>query len=539
MNNISIKLATNLSSQQSAIIDWALDARRYDKERNLNLVARAGCGKTYTLVELIKALVGQARAAARQSSIILVAFNKGIADEATQRLVSAGIDWKEARASTLHAVGFNAWKRAAPKCDKPDEYKVPNIVKQMWTENSTPGLNATAIAKLVSYAKQSGAGIVFDMNDQDEWLALCDHFSLDDDLTEDATTNDLSFWAKQVLEKSISLDYDVIDFDDMLFAPLYHNVRFWQYDWVLIDEAQDTNAVRREMAMRLRRPRGRIVAVGDDRQAIYGFTGADSDAMDLIRNELGSIVLPLNVTYRCASKVVEFAQQFVPDIYAAPGAKDGEVIQAPSWWMNETRDEDPDTMAALPGFHWTDLKPGQDAILCRNTKPLIECAFSLIRRGVPVRVLGRDIGKGLERLATKWKLSSLSALDTKLQAYLAREVAKWTKRNKPDKVAAITDKVETLRVLVEATTKAGGRTVVDLVSRIKSLFGEADDDRQPPAVILSTVHKAKGLEWLRVIILGWTEYMPSKWARLDHQIRQEENLQYVAATRAIDTLVLA
>jgi len=49
------------------------------------------------------------------------------------------------------------------------------------------------------------------------------------------------------------------------------------------------------------------------------------------------------------------------------------------------------------------------------------------------------------------------------------------------------------------------------------------------------VHKAKGLEWLRVFILD-RDRMPSRWARRDWQVQQEENLIYVAYTRAKEEL---
>ena len=53
---------------------------------------------------------------------------------------------------------------------------------------------------------------------------------------------------------------------------------------------------------------------------------------------------------------------------------------------------------------------------------------------------------------------------------------------------------------------------------------------------LATVHKAKGLEAPRVFILE-PNLMPSPWAKKAWQIEQEGNLQYVAVTRALETLI--
>jgi len=69
----------------------------------------------------------------------------------------------------------------------------------------------------------------------------------------------------------------MLDFDDQLYLPLLWKLRLFQNDFVFIDEAQDTNPVRRALAKLALRPGGRLIAVGDPRQAIYGFTGASHE----------------------------------------------------------------------------------------------------------------------------------------------------------------------------------------------------------------------------------------------------------------------
>ncbi len=41
---------------------------------------------------------------------------------------------------------------------------------------------------------------------------------------------------------------EMIDFDDMILAPLYFKAKFWPKDWILVDESQDTNPARRVLA---------------------------------------------------------------------------------------------------------------------------------------------------------------------------------------------------------------------------------------------------------------------------------------------------
>ena len=95
----------------------------------------------------------------------------------------------------------------------------------------------------------------------------------------------------RVLEKSNTI-LNPIDFDDMVYLPLVFKLRLFPQDWVLIDEAQDTNPTRRALAARMLKPGGRVIAVGDPRQAIYGFTGADNDALEQIAEKFNCARMP-------------------------------------------------------------------------------------------------------------------------------------------------------------------------------------------------------------------------------------------------------
>jgi superfamily I DNA/RNA helicase len=534
-----------LSDKQQAVINWALD-----QKGSLNLVARAGCGKTFTLMALVKAIV-----AANKGEVFLGAYNKAIATELQEKLKKEGIDWKKASAGTMHSAGYSAWKRVA-KDVQINGKKIENLVVALRDECETKALQSETIqlatklrakasacelyknfvCKAVSLAKQSAFGLITPMDDRRAWEDMVDHFGLADDLADEGVeeTSALSEAISLcicILKRSIAQDREVIDFDDMILAPLVHKAKIWPKDWVLIDEAQDTNAARRALALAMLKPvTGRLVAVGDPAQAIYGFTGADSDAMELLRRQLGSQILPLNETYRCPKAVVKFANQWVPDLIALPEAPDG------LHRFVSTNFE--------PGLfppHFTDLWAEGltigDAVLCRNTKPLVEFAYTLLRKGIPCFVEGKEIGQGLVKLAKRWKVKTLPALVKKLESYQAAETTKWLAKGREEMVAAVEDKVATLRVLIDKQTEEGHNKVESLYDFINALFGDTKDGEKPRGVLLSTVHKSKGREWDRVYILNRELYMPSKWARKPWQIEQENNLLYVAATRAKRELI--
>lgn len=382
------------SPQQSIFFDWITNG-----SGSCVLEAVAGAGKTTTLIIALTLMSG---------TIFFGAYNKKIADEIAVRAPNKlGLD-----ISTMHAAGFKFFRRAFPKV-RVDGDKLRNIFRDACARNAGPDGRCIyapfegTVLKLVGLAKQAGIGIL-KPNERASWMELVEHFDIevfDEDTNTDNTALILAL-AKKTLEASIAIDHAVIDFDDMIYAPLYHKVKVYEYDWVLVDEAQDTNATRRALALRMLKRGGRLVAVGDRHQAIYGFTGADSDSLDLIAAAVSAKQLPLTTTFRCPKSVVAYAQQWVSHIQAAETAPEGLVTNAISADLAKI---------AVPG----------DAILCRFNAPLIKHVYKFIAAGIPAKVEGRDIGNGLKQLARRYKVKSLTAMQEKLATYLERETAKF------------------------------------------------------------------------------------------------------------------
>jgi hypothetical protein len=246
-------------------------------------------------------------------------------------------------------------------------------------------------------------------------------------------------------------------------------------------------------------------------------TGADSDAVDQVKADFQCASLPLTVTYRCSKTAARYAQQWVPHIEPHEGNAQGSL----------------DTLTFDQFWNGVEGRVGDgDAILCRNTKPLVELAFSLIRTGIGCHVEGRDIGKQLSNLASKWKVESCLALTKNLESYRLRETEKLVARKADYAIEALNDRIDTLFVIMD-----GCDTVPQLLAKIDSLFKDTDGTVRS-TVTLSTVHKAKGREWDRVFILGMEKLMPSKYARKAWELVQEDNLCYVAVTRCKRDLIL-
>lgn len=172
-------------------------------------------------------------------------------------------------------------------------------------------------------------------------------------------------------------------------------------------------------------------------------------------------------------------------------------------------------------------------ILCRNTAPLVAFAYALLQRDIPCKILGRDIGKQLADIVTKRRAVNLKDLIEKLNLWCSREVeaAVAADRN-PERIY---DQHQCLLFFINGLDD-DSRTIDSLLAKIDLMFTDGTNGESASRVTLSTVHKAKGLEFPTVFILDKEKYMPSRFAKQPWQIQQEYNLIYVAITRSMDKL---
>jgi hypothetical protein len=246
--------------------------------------------------------------------------------------------------------------------------------------------------------------------------------------------------------------------------------------------------------------------------------------MEQIITDFDATELPLSTCYRCAESIVTHAQQWYPTIEASPTASKGTVASLAYADIAEK----PESLRLTY----------RDAILCRTNAPLLRTAFSLIKKGIACRIEGRDIGQGLINIIGKWKVAKLDTLEQRLEVYRDREVQKAKVKGNESLASVVEDKVECIRACIMKCYQDGKSQVKDLVDLIYSMFSNGDDARTPKNLLtLCSVHKSKGLEWDRVFLLGRKDFMPSKFAKKEWMKVQENNLIYVAVTRAKETLI--
>lgn len=486
-------MATNWSAQQLAIFGWfAQPVAPGEMDYNLVVRARAGTGKTTTIIEGINR--------APETTILLCAFNKRIAEELSVRITNPN-----AHAQTLHSLGFQAVKRywdkvgVAKGSERADGLaetvcglNVPVEIKRLVSKLHTKAREINPHARNVGDI--TGLLYAFECEPEESWATA----GFDAEFVEKK--------ALAAMELAATVRPVAIDFADMIYLPVRNGWLHGQFDLVVVDEAQDMTIAQLEIAQGL--CKGRLAVVGDDRQAIYGFRGADSESLDRLKTELNAVELGLNITYRCGTSIVELAQTLVPDFQAGPSNPTGEVLHI----------VDTELVAAAKGG---------DFILSRMNAPLVGVAMALLRNQKRARVAGKDIGAGLKALVRKLARTArtVDQLMERVAAWESAEVARFTAAKRDAQVDAVRDKAETIIAISD-----GARNVGEIEERIDALFTD-DGLGQAGVINCSSVHKSKGLEANRVFVLESTLYPRGV-------TKEESNIHYVAVTRAKQTLVM-
>ena len=489
-------------------------------EGNAVVEAVAGSGKTEVIVQAARLMRGDG---------LFCAFNKEIQKELKIRLAGTAM-----QAKTVHAIGMGAiWyaNRNGPKIEVvPTKYS--NVVKQ--ARRNYQASETLFAGRKVSESEIKAIGDeefpyvqtlrLFELArlnltdfESDKickrLMGLALHHAIDipaglEDLITDLICHLAEFGQALINE---------IDFADMLWLPHVMNYRPRGYSWVCVDEAQDISRAALALVRLSVRRGGRMLFVGDRRQAIYGFAGADSASFERIIERTNATVLPLSVCYRCPTSVLEEARVYCEQIEARPNATEGVV-------------------RTIPHDHLlSDVVEG-DMVLCRLTAPLVRTCFELIADGVAATVRGRNIGEGLCKILDKIaKTHTFDNLIDGLEVWESKQVAVLVRRGGDEdqtelRCDSIRDQSECLRIIFARLE--GDQTFEAMKIALSALF--SDETRQ--RVQLSTVHRAKGLQNRRVFILE-PQRLRRPRAQRSWMMDQERNLAYVAFTRSQDELI--
>ena len=450
-------------------------------------------GKTHTLKELCNRTK-------EGTSCLFMAFNKSIAEELKTKLPTT------VECNTFHSMGLRTLMKNFRFRMQLEENKCFSLCMELFDfrkkEYKEKMRYYFALQELWEKIRLS----LCEINERNV-SALCIEYDLD---YENSMINDLNKinerWRKDCAKIQDNKSFKM-DFPDMLWIPynFVDEMNFPKYQIVMADEGQDLFTLQKKILQRYIKPRGRFVAVGDSKQLIYNFMGSDLDVFNSIKGMPNTICLPLSVTYRCAKKIVEVANEVFPGTECVPTAKEGVVRSG-------------DIFEAESG----------DFVLCRNNFPLVVTFIMLLEKGKKASIMGRDFGESLCRLLDgQERLDDLYLLlDDKVSKLKGKGLSEIAITNNASYVA-LKEKVSIIEILY----KRFPGSFLALKQKIKNIFS---DDKT--GIILSTIHKSKGLEAKRVFFLN-PELIPSKFAKTPKALYAEDCLKFVAITRAKEELV--
>lgn len=440
---------------------------------NLMIEALAGTGKTSTLEAVVDHLPHQ--------PVLYLCFNKKNATEAEGRMPST------VTTRTFNSIGHRAWAASTGRNLSLDFKKSQTIFKAI-AEEMPKGARDTAwecywqvlagvnLAKALGYLPPDTYPGIKPLIGQGAFHAMLEEEP--DDLTADLID--------AVLVRSIKSAYaGVVDFNDQVYMPALFSGTFPEFPQVLVDEYQDLSPTNHALLHRLAGKR-RLIGVGDPCQNIYGFRGASAGGMGEAVARYGMVTFPLSTSFRCPSEIVRHVHWHVPHFRAH---KEGGNVCIPA------------------SLAHTDIGDSS-TIISRNNAPLLRMAFGLLSSERSVAIVGSDVGPKLIGILRKLGPGSSTRTQT------LGLIADWEAEKLAKESTTAADLAACMRVFAEH-----GSDLDQAISYAEHLF------RQTGSILLTTIHKAKGLEWPDVIHLD-------PWLVRKHPTDQNKNLDYVCSTRS-------
>jgi DNA helicase-2/ATP-dependent DNA helicase PcrA len=351
----------------------------------------------------------------------------------------------------------------------------------------------------------------------------------------------------------------LVDFDDLLALcataietdPAFAAAQRWRFRHLFVDEFQDVNPAQFRLLSAWLGDSSDLCVVGDPRQAIYSWNGADPTLLTRFPDRFPAAeVVTLGENYRSSPQVLVAAASVLGGAGLHPNRPDGPVPEIRGFASDESEAHGVARLlrqARRPGAPWTDL-----AVLARTNAQLPILERALRAAQVPYRVAGG--GGFLHQPEVRAALQALASAPPGQDfrsslAELADSVSAATGDTEPEREAdgpadgsAVEERRLQLANLVEmgreyaamdqAPSAAGFR------AWLAASLADGGDDRRADAVTLATFHRAKGLEWPVVVLVGLERgLVPIGRAVGPAAEAEERRLLYVAITRAAQRLV--
>jgi DNA helicase-2/ATP-dependent DNA helicase PcrA len=336
--------------------------------------------------------------------------------------------------------------------------------------------------------------------------------------------------------EEVKLAQGLTDFEDLLeltirlydSSPEAGSTFRERYLAFTVDEYQDVNLLQQTLLERWLGDRDELCAVGDDNQAIYGFTGASPSYLLALPGRFPrTAVVRLEQNYRSTPQVLALANRLAPALRT-------ELPPGPEPDVRPVVSVEVEAGLVVERIHAAVCPLEEVAILCRTNARLADFEQVLHEAGIPFQgaaFLGREAARFLLR-----RLEEGGA--PVAEQVRAQALAQGWQESPPEGLGEREQiRQDDLTRLVRLAESLAPPTVAAFKAELEQRFGDRGAERR--GVHLLTYHAAKGLEFELVFLPRLEEReLPAKQAKTDEQIAEERRLLYVGITRAKRELVV-
>ena len=328
-----------------------------------------------------------------------------------------------------------------------------------------------------------------------------------------------------------------------------------QYEHFLVDEFQDNDPVQDELLSQWLGKRHSICVVGDPRQTIYSFKGSEPALLNNFGTKFPRCVtVELIRNYRSTPQIVAWANRLMHQKSASGGAKSDLIsnqAQGPQPMIISVESESVEHKLVAEKVQAlianTKTLKSQIAILLRINSSISIFRQSLKKLGIATKSPGdtfwEDVLPIIQELQTNTDQSGISNGIEVLNNILENQGWKIDftegERFDPQKQQRL-DIAEALIALAQTLSLEEISSPLSLAKSFAKMRDDSKDDHDHNAVTVTTIHKAKGLEWDAVLIPKFVDgVIPISFAKLPAEIDEERRLAYVAITRARKFLLIS
>ena len=547
------------------------------------VLAGAGSGKTRVLTTRVAWLLDQYPL--QPNSILLVTFTNKAAGEMKERihqLTGHALPF----AGTFHSISARILRKHAQQLGYENHFSIydsddqMSLLKELYKKHGIDPkqYNLNAVKAKISEAKN-----------------------------ELISSSDLSAIAQNGFQETVALMFDsynkallknqAMDFDDLLIKVVEllktkpYILEFFQnqFQYILIDEYQDTNTVQYELTRLLSAPQENIFVVGDFAQSIYAWRGADYRNMMRLKDDFVDIAeYRLEQNYRSTQTILDAATHVISktDEHPVLALWTDKTVDHPITLIEATTNEAEATqvintiqMELNPEYTYDDI-----AILYRTNAQSRSFEEACLKARIPYQIIGgfkfyerkeiKDVLSYVRYFANPADLVSynralklgkrrFAAFDAWRTKILANETLNQSPHEILKSIIEVSDyetrfnareeddlaRLENIQELLQVASQFDNLTTflenIALIQDNQMIDVQNSDDgkqteQKTPTLTLMSLHAAKGLEFPVVFMVGLEEgLLPHSRSLLDKsQLEEERRLCYVGITRAQDKLFL-